>query len=298
MYLSEVHHPSGIFARVVLASVSPEGKELWTFETNSVKSIDAEIEKHRMLSTNSSSSRAIPYKKLDSVYIPPDVRQKQSGMQGKKPVDQDTYNDFRTALFDIYDYMHLRLSEFKDRVHKQHLNRYPEAYTMQKKVWTATEWDNFFTLRLADGADPNIRILAECMHEAMSQVTPKLLQPGEWHLPYVYDEERDQYELDELKKISAGRCARVSYDNIHSEKPPQQLADDLLIMKHLTPWEHQATPMKYSMGISYWNEYEGEEVASMGWEDGVTHMDLRMVRWSGNLARWIQNRQLVSTWNG
>jgi hypothetical protein len=185
--------------------------------------------------------------------------------------------------------MHLRLSEFKDRVHKQHLNRYPEAYTMQKKVWTATEWDNFFTLRLADGADPNIRILAECMHEAMSQVTPKLLQPGEWHLPYVYDEERDQYELDELKKISAGRCARVSYDNIHSEKPPQKLAMDLLEMKHFTPWEHQATPMDvYSLGSNL----------GFSWESGVTHVDRYGTLWSANFEGWVQNRQLVSAWNG
>jgi hypothetical protein len=246
-------------------------------------------EKHRMISTNSSSSRAIPYKKLDFVYIPPDIRQKQSGMQGKEPVSNDTYIDFRATILGIYDYTHMMMSEFKDLVHKQHLNRYVEPWTMQKKVWTATEWNNFFTLRLADGADPNIRILAECMRDAMSQVTPKLLNPGEWHLPYVYDEERDQYEVDELRKISAGRCARVSYDNIHSEKPPQQLAITLLESRHLSVFEHQATPIKHGLyGDLDWRDY---------CEPGVTHMDRNGNLWSGNLMGFLQYRQMVSVWN-
>ncbi len=285
MYLSEVCHPSGIFARVVLSSVSPDGKELWTLETKSPKFLDAEIEKHRMISTNSSSSRAVPYKKLDFLYVPPDVRQKQGGMQGKEPVSQGTHNKFRTAVFDIYNYTHLQLSEFDSIIHKQHLNRYVEPWVMQKKVWTATEWDNFFTLRLAEGADPNIRILAKCMRDAMIQVTPKLLQPGEWHLPYVYDEELEHYDLDDLRKISAGRCARVSYDNIHSEKPPQVLADQLLAESHNTPFEMQATPMQHGIyGYPDWQDY---------CEKGVTHMDRESQLWSGNLMGWVQNRQLI-----
>ena len=80
-YLSEVYGKGGIYAKVVAASIAND-IPIYTLETKAPKFIDAEFEKHRMLSSNSSSSRAIPFKNLDEVYFPFDVRENQKGMQG------------------------------------------------------------------------------------------------------------------------------------------------------------------------------------------------------------------------
>ena len=63
------------------------------------------------------------------------------------------------------------------------------------------------------------------------------------------------------------------------------LADRLLEAGHMSPFEHQATPMKsiycYPM-LSLWEE------------EGTTHIDKNMHYWSGNFRGWIQHRQLLA----
>ena len=49
-----------ISAKVIAASSAKDRESLYTVETVSPKFLDAQIEKHRMLSSSSSSSRAVP----------------------------------------------------------------------------------------------------------------------------------------------------------------------------------------------------------------------------------------------
>ena len=305
-YLSEVYGQGGIYAKCVAASVA-NGIPIYTLETKAPKFIDAEFEKHRMLSSNSSSSRAIPFKYLEEVYIPFDIRKNQKGMQGYDKADQSVVEDFIW-----YTNMHkvsieARLAYFKDDIHKQHLNRYMEPWTFQKKVVTATEWDNFFNLRLAPDAQPEMQELAKCMKSAIDQAEPIVLAPGQWHLPYVEHEgtlvmscyPNAQDLLKDMLKCSAARCARVSYNNHDNSNPSVEkdlaLADLLLSSKHLTPFEHQATAMDYYNIENSWCMSDAENFT---WTNGITHMDREGNFWSGNFRGWIQNRQLVSEWNG
>ena len=69
--------------------------------------------------------------------------------------------------------------------HKQVVNRILEPFQWISVIVTATEWGNFFELRDHDDAQPEIRHLAVLMKHAMDASTPKFLNPGEWHLPYV-----------------------------------------------------------------------------------------------------------------
>ena len=152
-------------------------------------------------------------------------------------------------------------------------------------IVTATEWDNFFHLRLAHDAQPEIQELAKCMKKAMDESTPKILSPGEWHLPYVTREERATVAKELLPKISGRRCARISYLNHDKTNPDvnQDIAraDELITLKHLSPFEHQATPMKSSVCLI---------VRDM--EKGATHVDRDDSQWSGNFRGWIQYRKL------
>jgi len=181
-------------------------------------------------------------------------------------------------------------------VHKQTANRVLEPYSHISVVVTATEWDNFYTLRDHEDAQPEIQRLAKTMKIAVSRSSPLEIHPGEWHLPFVSMDEIASLEsgttLEELQKASVARCARVSYLN-HDKSAPSlekdiELADRLLEAGHMSPFEHQGTPM----------EGNGKIVKLGGVhhylnQDGVTHFDRNGLFWSGNFQGWIQYRQML-----
>ena len=102
-----------------------------------------------------------------------------------------------------------RLMELK--VHKQELNRILEPFLWHTVIVTSTEWENFFTLRCAPTAQPEIRAAAVRMRDgAGGEHAATRSRMGEWHLPLVQDDERS-LDIETQKKISAARCARVSY---------------------------------------------------------------------------------------
>lgn len=300
-YLSCVEGKGGIYAKCVAASIAND-IPIYTLETRSSKFIDAEFCKHRMLSSNSSSSRAIPTKRiLDMVkndpYIPFSWRKNERGMQGYEEFSDDDIfllnDNWLDAKYEAILYAEILAEK---GVHKQTVNRLLEPFLFQNKVVTGTEWDNFFRLRLASDAQPEIYELATCMKLAIDQATPTELEPGEWHLPYwngEYELENTQENIEINPKIpikcSAARCARTSYMT-HDKKDPSKekdvdLYDFLLKSIHLTPFEHQATPMKRT-------RFNSE------WENGVTHVSKDKRFWSGNFHEWIQYRQLINEWNG
>ncbi len=68
----------------------------------------------------------------------------------------------------------------------------------------------------------------------------------EWHTPYIQDDELI-FDIEDRKKISVARCARVSYLTHDGKRDPQEDLDlfqrlvDADIM-HASPLEHVATP--------------------------------------------------------
>jgi hypothetical protein len=179
--------------------------------------------------------------------------------------------------------------------HKQLVNRLTEPFQHISVVVTATEWDNFFELRLHPDAQPEFRALARAMWVEMGSSDPLELRPGAWHLPYITGADRDirhpsvgwenAEQIEALIKVSAARCARVSYLN-HDQSAPDvekdlALYDRLVDAGHYSPLEHQATPMRFAQA-------GGED-----WDEGVTHMDRNRMLWSANLKGWVQHRQLL-----
>ena len=285
-----------IEAKVIADSINEHETRLITFQVTAPKFIDAELRTHRMLSQNSSSDRAIPFSKMKtkSFYVPEDVRKNQKGMQGYEKITDQQLVDFQQDLDMILDGTILNLSHWENIIHKQHLNRYLLGYSMQSKVITGTEWKNFFNLRLAADAQPEIQEVARMMKEAMDASTPQRLKIGEWHLPYVEDPTKtiqNTYNLEEAIKMSAARCARVSYGNHDGTDPDVEkdlkLYDFLVSSGHLSPLEHQATPMQMM-------EFDTiNDVSPTTWEKGVSHIDVNFALWSGTFKDWIQYRKMV-----
>lgn len=129
-------------------------------------------------------------------------------------------------------------------------------------VVTATDWSNFFDLRIHEDAQPEMRELAVAIKLARQNSQPKHVGANRWHLPYV--EAARVQNIEELKLISAARCARVSYKT-HDGLDPDPLADLGLAERlmgppfHASPFEHQATPAAgRHANFNGWSSYRRE----------------------------------------
>lgn len=267
--------------KVIADSISKEGKRITTFELIYPRFIHAEMLRHRVFSRTVESSRAKPIKKnLDEVRINPVLPRhltlNEPGMVGTKEI-----TDFNKKE-DIYDSLAMLANmtvtaiEFLEQeyhLHKQVLNRYLEPFLNTKEVVTSTEWDNFFTLRLASDAEPHIQELAALMKKGLEQSIPKLVKTNGVHLPYVTEEEKSKYPINTLMKISSARCARCSYklyDGTTDVEKDLALYEKLRKGKHLSPMEHVA--------IADYKDYDGN------WANPEYH---------GNFVGWCQHRKYV-----
>jgi hypothetical protein len=184
-------------------------------------------------------------------------------------------------------------------LHKQVANRITEPWMTMKTVISGTEWRNFFWLRAHADAQPEIHELATKMFTAHNQSVPQLLQPDEWHLPYVKSHRLSSGELiyldaedlpittEQARVISASCCAQVSYrKSDDSYEKAHKIFRQLIESQpcHASPVEHQATPMD----LDSIDKYD-----PACWQDGVTHVSRNGDLWSGNLRGWIQFRKLI-----
>lgn len=249
-----------IQCRCVLRSVGRNSAgtltpELITFEATYPRFIHSEVMTHRVFSRNASSSRAVPVSRMlrkvtDEPVYPSEWGKAQSGMQSGGPMPdaqaslvQSHWNRARAAAVEAARGMESL------GAHKQVVNRVLEPYSTITTIITATDWDNFFDLRLSPLADPTMYDLAVAMRSALRETTTQILAAGRWHLPYIHPEdylwaEQEQIPSDGLALLSAARCARVSYLNHDGTKPDRDrdmaLALKLHADKHMSPFEHQA----------------------------------------------------------
>lgn len=238
------------------------------------------------LSRNASSSRAIPVEKLiqdvlDDPAVPMFWGANQRGMQaggecnvmvdiGKElsvPNEhgrlwEDNLVEREEAWLAARDAAIKFARAFDESgYHKQIVNRLLEPFSHINVVVSATEWTNFYGLRRHKDAEPHIHLLADRMWEAQQASTPVSLRPGDWHLPYVSEDDqlylvdwlgRNHKPIDLLPqyatKLSVARCASVSYKTVDGlDMTPDRalsLYDRLLKAQplHASPAEHQATP--------------------------------------------------------
>jgi hypothetical protein len=248
-------------ASIILDSISSAGVRLTTFQLRYPRFIHAELMTHRVFSRNASSSRAIPVKKMiqDIIREPAEPVFWGSNKPGMQAGEELTGRDLMDAKNYWRDAMWGAIIQAQKLVnlglHKQIANRLLEPYGHINVVVTSTEFQNFFTLRCHETAQPEIKVLADLMLELYRTNEPQRLESGEWHLPYVQLKDRlelsagDENEgLKLLKAISVARCARVSY--LTHDGRQTSITEDLELYDrlvgsqplHASPAEHQATP--------------------------------------------------------
>ena len=151
-----------ISAKIVCDSVSPQGHRLTTFELRYPKFIHGEVMTHRVFSRNASSRRAIPTAKYLEEVRSGALRAKpefwgknQKGMQAAEELTGYELNQAKFA----WDEAALGAALIAERLaklgaHKQIVNRILEPFLHINVVVTATEYMNFFGLRLDKDAQP------------------------------------------------------------------------------------------------------------------------------------------------
>lgn len=290
-----------ITAKVIRDSLDEKmHTRITTMELEYPRFIHSEFMTHRMFSRNASSSRAIPVAKMiqaviDNPAMPIHWGKNQSGMQAREELDDSGKESVERLWLNARNcaaQLAKKMSEVG--AHKQIVNRILEPFTHIRVIVTATNFANFFALRDHEDAQPEIRELAVAMKKAIEESTPQLLGIGEWHLPYL-DEEDLKNIYEHLREnsitrhgpaqhqimmmacaVSAARCARVSYLTHDGERPTLQ--KDLELYHHLvnanpphmSPCEHQATPDIHD-----------------AWE-GWHRLDLQ-----ANFSGWVQFRHLI-----
>ncbi len=146
-----------IQAKVVADSLNEFGNRITTMVVTFPRFILAETNTHRMLSRNSASSRAIPFRKMienmfgeAGLRFSPIAWQKDhTGMQGTEYFTDPTEIAELNEIWDEAAKNALMSStKLSDRnVTKQLCNRLLEPFMWHTVIITATEWENFFALR-------------------------------------------------------------------------------------------------------------------------------------------------------
>jgi thymidylate synthase ThyX len=282
-----------IEAKVIEDSISKQGKRLTTLQVKFHRFILPEFNTHRVFSRNFSSSRAIPTAKLieqvrTNPALPVHWGQNQAGMQAKEELTGLSL-DYAIITWNIAAGLAADQAEIMSQsgAHKQIVNRLLEPFMWVTGIVSSTEWDNFFSLRAHADAQPEIQDLAVKIRKAMSNSTPKKLSYGDWHLPYVSEEERNDgfFKIEAnkslLQKISAARCCRVSYLKHDGSVP--NIDDDLELFQrlagavpiHASPLEHQAVP-----DDAHWGD------------GGYTFLGYKHKHLHNNFDGWIQYRAM------
>lgn len=282
----------GHYEAKILADSITSGVRLTTLVVRLPRIVLAELNTHRMLSRNSASSRAIPVEKriqavMDDPFVPDAFGANKKGMQAGERLDDAAQEAARLDWLIARNFAVKQARALvANNVHKQWANRLVEPFSWTEVIITATEWSNFFALRISSESQPEIRRAAENMKAAMDASTPRELKVGAWHLPLVPDYAdltagQVGYSEEDIAHISCGRCARVSYLTHGGVRDPSadlDLAARLLADGHMSPFEHAAVV--------------GQCIPAYGM---FTHGEYAYTEWNlGNFrAPWIQYRKLI-----
>lgn len=289
-------------AKIVCDSVSQEGKRLTTFQLQYWRGIHSELMTHRVFSRNAGSSRARPSQGIiDQVrnhpWGPIHWGKNEPGMQANAELTGDELLAAKASWQNAAIAAANNASDLLDLgAHKQIVNRILEPFTYIDVLVSSTSYNNWWALRDHKDAQPEIQQLAQLMKAEYTKSVPVLMEPGDWHLPYILEGDwelakrslmkgritRDIPGYDEvivlLRKVSTARCARVSYktfDGTTSIEKDLELYDRLIAGQplHASPAEHQATPdAGYEYGMK------------QCWERPDLH---------GNFDGWVQHRKLL-----
>jgi len=265
---------TAITAHILADSISYRGHRLTTWELTYPRFIHSELLTHGLFRRNAASSRAIPTAKLrervlTGPAIPVHWGQNQKGMQADHEVsDPEIAREWWLRGRDLMAAHH----EEGERLglHKQIVNRVIEPWMMITVILSATDWANYFHQRAHKDAEPNFQKLAHLMREMYFDTLPVEVATGDWHMPFVQDEDWKltagmASQLITLLRVSAGRCARVSYLTHDGRR---DLQEDVDLCGRLIQVDNPEAPM-HASPLDHPAQATGDDVRHgtfLGWK--------------------------------
>jgi hypothetical protein len=267
--------------KIIEDSVSPQGERLTTVLFSNPRFVHADFMTHRVFSRNGRSSRAVPTKRLlaEPIVEPLFYGSNQSGMSAGAELSPLRRFIARTTWLGMAHMTKLGVRVLHlAGLHKQWANRPLEWFGKIDVLVTSTDWTNFMALRDDTGAQPEIRALAKAIRIELAESTPRVLQPGQWHMPFVSMEERETLTIQEQLVLSTARCARLTiapFDG-NADYDAEKARFERLVVStpvHASPAEHQASP-DFATSL-----------AKQPWKNAHLH---------GNFRGWIQHRKMLA----
>lgn len=254
------------------------GIKIYTFAARYWRPIHAEVMTHRKFGRNARSSRAVPNKVLlnEPIVEPLIYGSNRPGMSAGAELTGWRRFAARAVWLGTAHMtrVSVRLLNWIG-LHKQWSNRPLEWFGCIDVLITTTDLENWYALRISGFAQPEIQELAKAMRDEVALSSPRILEPGEWHLPYVKASERKTLELEVQRRLSVARCARLSYkpfDGKDTMEAEMARYEKLVVNQpvHASPAEHQATPDGQAVNGAF----------------SLPHLH-------GNLRGWIQYRKML-----
>lgn len=295
-------------AIILKDSINKQGDRLTTFRLTYPRIILAELNTHRVYSKNTSSSRAIPVKDnieriRNDPFIPGQWVKNARGMFSLDYIDNNLEEIMRLWLEANYIMGDIGKNLAEYELHKQYANRLLEPFMYVDTILTGTDFNNFFYLRTAEDAQPEIQELANCMYEVYSESTPDLLYYGEWHVPYIdtirendsltYSINDQIIDIDTAIKIAISCCGQVSYRKLNTtiEKALEIYAKFMNNSRlHASPLEHVATPFS---DLEYESRIKVRDLLQVELGDNISSFDLEKILYKRNFKGWTQFRALI-----
>jgi thymidylate synthase ThyX len=210
---------------IIADSLCPKGNRLTTYKVTYPRIIHAEMLRHRMLSRNVASSRAIPFNKMvkmveENPFIPIAWQKDHKGMQG---------GEYFTNVDDIKEREMYWLTARSSAINmaqklnnhnttKQLCNRLLEPFIWTTELITGTEWDNFFDLRCP-------KYVIEGINNNHPFNSKKDLLKTAYRLPALKAKVDDYTDLDWLKinksqaEIHIQKVAEMMWDAYNKSTP-------------------------------------------------------------------------------
>ena len=208
---------------ILADSISNLGHRLTTFKVTYPRIIHSEMCRHRILSRNTASSRAIPFEKMvkdvqENPFVPLAWQKNHRGMQGSEylQVEDGIYGVREHWLEARNRAVELATSLHNSNVTKQLVNRLLEPFVWTTELVSGTEWDGFFELRCpkyyAEGTNKHYKSWKDLVTD--------------------FPECENYSELDKLKvnesqaEIHIQKIAEMMWDTMN-ESTPEPLSDGM-----------------------------------------------------------------------
>ena len=233
-----------IKAEIVGHSLSPQGDELISVLCTFPRIILAEVNTHRMLSKNTSSSRAIPFKKMveavqNNPFIPIAWQKEHKGMQGNEYITSDydiamAQTRWLRARDEAINNAKILNSEVIG-ITKQLCNRLLEPFMWTTMLITGSRegWDNFFHLRCG-------------VYEYRGIKAKTVKEFGEKTKLWVHPNSLDRWLFNKGQaEIHMMALAESIYDAMNESTPKQLKSDEWHI-----PFEDKIDKLEISVDLA------------------------------------------------